>query len=121
MANRTVFEDRALGTGVFEGDLKYGRCHGRNFNRHKDYAANREEGSATNIAAAPLLLIRGRDPRVWSKQVRERNTESFTKSKHGCHNSTDFVYKVIALMTKSKAEGGLSHSVSRISSKTSWI
>jgi hypothetical protein len=59
--------DMATGHGVYEGDLRYGRCNGTTPNRKGDYSANRQDGVATNKPVVPLILAHKRDPQVWKR------------------------------------------------------
>mgnify|MGYP001810760383 CR=1 FL=1 len=73
--------DYAPGTGVFEGDLRYGRACGLEAKRHQDYPAERVDGVAKNAPLAPLVTVKPRDPNVWRKdpkvkQVRKKVTNS---------------------------------------------
>ena len=64
---KTKLIDKALGTGVFEGDLKFGRCMGNILSKHGDVDAGRQDGIPTNQPIAPLVLVQRRDPHVWKK------------------------------------------------------
>jgi hypothetical protein len=66
MRSRTI-EDRSVGTGVFTGDLKYGRMFGKNFEKHKDFAAEHVNGIAQNQPVVPLITVQPRDPNCWKK------------------------------------------------------
>jgi hypothetical protein len=68
MATKTHFEDPSTGSGVFVGDLKYGRCMGTNIVKHKDFPAEGNE----NQPAAPLILVSKRDPSVWQNKDKKR-------------------------------------------------
>ncbi len=62
------FEDVSPSVGVYEGDLKYGRCLETTPKRRKDFSAERQEnGSSKNLPIAPLILQEQRDPRLWKK------------------------------------------------------
>ncbi len=77
MATRTSFEDPSSGTGVFTGDLKYGRCQGNRLNLHHDYPA-KQDGQA-NQPAAPLILRPKRDPQVWADKAKTPKVKVNTK------------------------------------------
>lgn len=65
---RVKIEDPALMNGVFEGNLAYGRCENNRPKQGVDFPAERdEEGKPTNLPVNRLVLVRPRDPRVWSK------------------------------------------------------
>lgn len=71
MAKKLVkFVDEAPRTGVFEGDLKYGRCNGNVVSKHGDNPANRHNGIAKNQPVAPLTLVQPRDPEFWKRDPR---------------------------------------------------
>lgn len=81
---RTKITDRASGTGVYEGDLKFGRCNGTVLSKHGDVDARREDGIATNQPVAPLVLVQQRDPKVWKKDARLKEVkQSVDNSQHG--------------------------------------
>lgn len=62
------FSDPALGVGVYEGDLKYGRCSETTPTPHHDYHANRDgNGVATNSPIFSLPMAHKRDPKLWKK------------------------------------------------------
>jgi hypothetical protein len=48
-------------TGVFVGDLAYGRCNGAVPDKHGDYTGNH------NKPICALTLVKTRDPRVWTR------------------------------------------------------
>lgn len=66
MRNQIV--DRAAGTGVFAGDLRYGRRNGHVAEKNGDYSG------PANDPIVPLVLVTPRDPEVWTKdsRVKER-------------------------------------------------
>lgn len=82
--------DPALGRGIFEGDLKYGRVS-KTDNMHKDYPAERVGGTgeARNCPIAPLILQGGRDPKVWKRDVR------LSKIPKTIKNSVDLVDELL--------------------------
>lgn len=59
--------DPSQGAGVYEGDLKYGRCLGTEPRNHRDYNAQRIKGVPTNKPVFCLPHVEKRDPDVWSK------------------------------------------------------
>lgn len=63
--------DKALGRGIYEGDLRYGRAFGNQIKHHNDYPADRINGEATNKPIVGLQLVEPvdvslfkRDPKV---------------------------------------------------------
>ena len=79
-------QDVSPGTGVFEGDLKYGRMNGNVPKRRTDFSAARdsETGEAHNRVMAPLVLVSQRDPELWAHDplVKQAKKE-LTNSQHG--------------------------------------
>jgi len=76
--------DYAPGTGVYEGDMRYGRANGNVPDKHGDYPANRENGVATNQPVVVLPLVQQRDPRVWTRDERVKEAKkSLDNSQHG--------------------------------------
>jgi hypothetical protein len=66
MRRDNSFEDRALGNGVYQGDLKYGRALGTEIKKQKDYKANyNPNGEAENKPIAPLTPAFKRDQTFW--------------------------------------------------------
>lgn len=74
-------------TGVYEGDLKYGRTNHGEVKKHKDYAAERVDGVPTNPPAVGLALVQPRDPEVWTKdeRVKKAKKEVFNSQAHITH------------------------------------
>lgn len=80
MAKRTQFNDPSSRTGIFEGDLRYGRRAGNELQKHNDFASGRYEiaedgtlidtGQVKNAPAVPLVLVQPRDPEVWANKVK---------------------------------------------------
>jgi len=66
--SKTKIVDYALGTGVYTGDLKYGRVSKTNGERSKDFAAQYQDGKPINPPAVPLVLVQNRDPEVWTSE-----------------------------------------------------
>jgi hypothetical protein len=66
--SKTKVVDYALGTGVYTGDLKYGRANGRVVEKGRDFPANYTNNKATNEPLVPLVLVRPRDPEVWTSE-----------------------------------------------------
>jgi hypothetical protein len=48
-------------TGVYTGDLAYGKCNGSVPDKHGDYTGT------SNKPICALTLVRARDPKVWTK------------------------------------------------------
>lgn len=63
--SKTKIVDYALGTGVYTGDLRYGRRNGRVVEKGKDFPADYRDGKATNEPIIPLVEVEQRDPGVW--------------------------------------------------------
>ena len=63
MSRRLV--DMSPNRGVYEGDLKYGRCNGNVPEFHKDFPADPVNGEPRNKPVIPLKLVQPRDQRVW--------------------------------------------------------
>lgn len=60
--------DQSTNKGVYKGDLAYGRANGNVPVRGRDFTAEPDEdGNARNLPAAPLILVKERDPNVWTK------------------------------------------------------
>jgi len=78
MSKNPIINDYAPGTGVYEGDLRYGRKSGNEFVKHKDFAANRQDGIASNAPVMPLTLVEPRDPQVWKKDPRVKEVKKST-------------------------------------------
>lgn len=57
----TKINDPSLRTGVFIGDLAYGKCNGNMPERNGDYTGS------INEPVCKLVLVQPRDPRIWSK------------------------------------------------------
>lgn len=78
-------------TGVYEGDLKYGRTsHGESVKR-KDYTAERQNGVPSNPAAVVLPIVQPRDPQVWTKDNRVKEAR-----KHVVNSQYDITKLLIA-------------------------
>ncbi len=81
---KTRITDRASGTGVYEGDLKFGRCNGNVISKHGDVDARREDGVSTNQPVAPLVLVQQRDPKLWRRDTRVKEVKkTVDNSQHG--------------------------------------
>lgn len=81
--SKPKFVDDAPGTGVFEGDLKYGRCNGAIPSKHGDHSANRKDGIAMNIPVVPLTLVQPRDSTLWKKDPRIKEVKkNVVRSQH---------------------------------------
>lgn len=66
MSSRIV--DQSIDKGVYKGDLAYGRADGNVPVRGRDFTAEPDEdGNARNLPAAPLVLVKERDPSVWAR------------------------------------------------------
>jgi hypothetical protein len=102
MANRTNLSDPSTGSGVFVGDLKYGRCHGNEKVKHKDFPLIDEETGEVNLPAVPLVLVPRRDPSLWTKD----RTKKIPKVKF---NSPELENKLLAALVTQT--GGLLHNV----------
>lgn len=63
--------DPSLRTGVYEGNLAYGRCNGNMPDKHGDYSG------AHNKPISPLTLIRTRDPNVWKRDPLVKEARKF--------------------------------------------
>ncbi len=61
------FIDESPRTGLYEGDLKYGRCLEAEPKKRQDFAAERHNGVATNRPVVSLVLIEQRNPKFWRK------------------------------------------------------
>jgi hypothetical protein len=111
---RNQIQDPAPMTGRYEGDLKYGRRNGDEYNRN-DYQANRDEnGNSTNLPVFGLPLLSGRDPQVW-KNTRKPESKKVV-------NSSDFQDEFInKFMKTSSSRYGLHHSVSHIKIQSSFL
>jgi hypothetical protein len=60
------FHDVSPRTGVYEGDLKFGRCLGSTPVKKSDHSAERaEDGEAKNKPIAPLVPAFKRDQTFW--------------------------------------------------------
>ncbi len=59
--------DPASGSGIYEGDLRYGRCNGTKVSRKGDFTANRKDGVATNQPVVSLSPAFKRDSEVWKR------------------------------------------------------
>jgi hypothetical protein len=92
MAIKTTIVDPSPRAGVFEGDLKYGRCEGTRFNKHSDFSSGREErGTVVNKPAAPLVLQSKRDPEVWRGKTKHPKIKE---------NSSSFAHEVMLSLMK---------------------
>ena len=68
---KRMIVDYSLRTGVFEGDLAYGRQDRRTVVKHEDFPAMRDEnGKARNRPIMRLKLVKPRDPSVWESKCR---------------------------------------------------
>jgi len=84
MSKHRLINDPAPGMGSFEGDLKYGRAHGTNNEKGKDFAADRQNGVATNLPVMPLRLVQPRDPEIWRRDLRVSEArKNLDNSQHG--------------------------------------
>lgn len=101
MALKTHFEDPSSRTGVFVGDLKYGRRQGKEFRKHNDFPAQDENGNLVNEVAVPLVLQKRRDPQVWNRGK--------TKVKKVKKNPQDL--QDTLMMTLATQTGGLLHNL----------
>lgn len=82
MSHKTL-TDLSPGTGVYEGDLAYGRRDGNVYKRHNDYSADRGDGQAKNLPVMPLRLVRGRNPLLWKKDPKVKEAKkSVSESQH---------------------------------------
>lgn len=98
MALKTNFDDPSSRTGVYVGDLRYGRCYGNEYRKHNDYPAH--EGDQVNLPAVPLVLKSKRDPRIWNGKSKHPKVKCNSKS------FTDQVMMKIGQQT-----GGLLHNL----------
>jgi hypothetical protein len=105
MAIKSSILDPANGSGVFAGDLRYGRCLGSCVVKHQDFARIDDETGQENLPAVPLILVTPRDPSVWQN----KNKKKPRKSKVSNQELHDQL-----LMNLSKFTTGLSHNLSRI-------
>lgn len=82
-------------TGVYEGDLAYGRRNETEIVKHKDFPANRDEnGNPINAPILPLKLVDPRDPTVWSKGKSKKKKEKPLINKK-TSNETSFQLKCL--------------------------
>lgn len=76
---QSTIQDPSTLSGVYEGDLRYGRCLVDVSRPSKDYQAERDEnGQAKNKPVFGVPPQRPRDPEVWSKtraQKRPKKSE----------------------------------------------
>jgi hypothetical protein len=86
--------DPSPGSGVFVGDLAYGRCHGATFVPNKDFPAQGEDCS--NQPVHKLVLVPKRDPRVW------RTDERVKAAKQKVSQSQHFVNYFLSVFPKRK-------------------
>lgn len=77
--------DSSSRSGVYEGDLKYGRCNGTEYTKHSDYPADRVNGIPQNKPVVPLSLVKPRDPELWKKDP------SVNEKKRKVDNSQHFI------------------------------
>jgi hypothetical protein len=69
------------GTGVYEGDLRYGRRKGDVVVKTEDFAAKRENGQPTNKPVCGLALVEKRNPELWKKPVHKIPTDVYNDAK----------------------------------------
>jgi hypothetical protein len=68
----------------YEGDLRYGRAFGTTPDKHRDFHAERVDGTPRNVPVVPLVLVQPRDPQVWKKDARIKEMKkSVDNSQHG--------------------------------------
>jgi len=97
---RQSIVDPSPGTGVFRGDLAYGRCKGEEVIKYKDFPANYDEhGNPLNLSVAPLVLVAPRDPDVWVKGKIQKKKEKKLMRKKGV-NETSFQLKCLEVVSR---------------------
>lgn len=85
----TTFKDEALGSGVYEGDLAYGRALVEEKVKGKDFPAEREGTEAKNKPLMPLKLVQQRDVALWTKD------NTIKDAKKNVVNSQHYVNHII--------------------------
>lgn len=75
--------DMSLRTGVFSGDLRYGRRNGSITVKGKDYIGD------NNTPVVPLQLVKARDLQMWSKDNRVKQVRSLPNSQHAINTIID--------------------------------
>lgn len=75
--------ETASKTGVFKGDLRYGRCQGRFYDKKRDYVGDE------NQLVMPLITVEPRDPNVWKKDPSIKSAKK--KVVHSQHLTNLFV------------------------------
>lgn len=68
--NNINLQDPSPRSGVYEGDLKYGRALGTLPEKGKDFPADRHDGHASNLPIVPLKPAFKRNPALWSGRVK---------------------------------------------------
>lgn len=74
----TKLNDPSPRTGVYTGDLRYGRLNGTEAVKGRDFPSNKGE----NLPILPLVLQRKRDPRLWTKDERVKEARKQQSSQH---------------------------------------
>ena len=74
-------KDPSPRTGVYTGDLAYGRMNGAVPNKHGDYSG------ASNKPIMPLTLVRPRDPHMWKRDPLVKEARKYVSESQVLKNS----------------------------------
>lgn len=110
---KAQLHDPSLGTGSYEGDLRYGRSHHGVPVHNKDFAANRNShGQATNPPIVGLAPTFVRDPKIWGNRCSIKSKSVI--------NDPAFQDELVSKMLKYK-RFGLGRNVSHIKLGRSFL